>query len=78
MGTSGSKPRENKFKEGKEQPNDNHPTRNRKLTKRTHKSWYSRFFEERTLVEDSSDSENEQFEVRKAIFFGVQSKEGFI
>ncbi|XP_065936825.1 uncharacterized protein [Magallana gigas] len=63
METSGSIPREHKFEEGKEQPNDNHPTRNRELTERSDKSSSSRkqHFEKRKHVEDSSDSENEQF-----------------
>ncbi|XP_052680230.1 uncharacterized protein LOC128160996 [Crassostrea angulata] len=66
METLGSVPRENKFEEGKEQPNDNHPTRNRELTERTDKSLLSRIqnFEKRTHVEDSSNSENEQLELR--------------
>lgn len=63
METSGSIPRENKFEEGKEQPNDNHPTRNRELTERNDRSSSSRKrdIEKRKLVEDSSVSENEQF-----------------
>ncbi|XP_065939437.1 uncharacterized protein [Magallana gigas] len=64
METSGSVPRENKFEEGKEQPNDNHPIRNREFTKRIYKSLFSIFLEERTLVEDSSGSKNEQLELR--------------
>lgn len=67
METSGSVPRENKFEEGKEQPNDNYPIRNREFTKRTYKSLFSIFLEERTLVEDSYGSKNEQLEVRKAV-----------
>lgn len=68
MGTSGSIPRENKLEEGKEQPYDNHPIRNREFTKITYKSLFSRIFsKKRTHVEDSSSSENSQLEVRKAV-----------
>lgn len=62
METPGSIPRENKFEKGKEQPNDNHPTRNRELTERNDRSSSSRkrHIEKRKLVEDSSVFENEQ------------------
>lgn len=58
MGTSGSVPSENEFEEGKEQPNDNHPTGNRELTERTdeiQQKW--------THVKESPDSENKQFKI---------------
>lgn len=61
METSGSVPRETKFKEGKEQSNDNHPSRNREMTERNVQSSSTRnqHNEKMKLVEDSSDSETD-------------------
>lgn len=65
METSASKPRTKKVEGGKEQPNNNQPTRKRKIPDRNDQTLPSKKQHKRKKkqVKDSSDSENEQLEV---------------